>query len=450
MLKFFLRLFLPVVAGFAVACWLALEVQEHRFANAAETFHHEAVRGQVYSLVEQLRPLPAAARERELARIAPHYGLSLALLTPGSVAVSPDEAARLAAGRFIARDDYGEYIAPVPGNSNAPLQWLRLRLPPGPYLSPAALAATCLVIVLVVGGFVLAWAWPTWRDLEALKRAAQRMGDGDLGARTRISPRSSVYRLASDFDQMRERIAALVASQRDLSNAVSHEMRTPVSRLTFELDMLARETNPAARQALIGEMHDDLRELDALVGSWLAYARLEQRGARPALSAVPARDWLDGVLARVRHEAQAAGVNCRVVACGMPDIAIDARSMTHALLNLLRNAVRYAASQVEVGLTRDAAGNMLLSVADDGPGIAPADRARIFEPFTRLDESRQRATGGFGLGLAIVRRVARWHGGEVEVDDSRLGGARFLLQWPSPAINANNGPNNCAARAGPA
>jgi two-component system sensor kinase ParS len=112
-------------------------------------------------------------------------------------------------------------------------------------------------------------------------------------------------------------------------------------------------------------------------------------------------------------------------------VAIEPQFMARALLNLLRNAIRYARQRVEVSIEHTDNGRWRLCVDDDGPGIPAADRVRIFEPFTRLDEDRSRATGGFGLGLAIVRRVAEWHHGTVEASDSPLGGARFMLSWPA-------------------
>jgi two-component system sensor kinase ParS len=110
-------------------------------------------------------------------------------------------------------------------------------------------------------------------------------------------------------------------------------------------------------------------------------------------------------------------------------VELHPRYMSRALLNLVQNAVRYASQRVDIELKATAAGYELL-VDDDGGGIAEADRERVFEPFIRLDESRDRGTGGAGLGLAIVKRVAANHGGTIEIQDSPLGGARFVLRWP--------------------
>ncbi|MNS65580.1 Sensor protein RstB [compost metagenome] len=128
-------------------------------------------------------------------------------------------------------------------------------------------------------------------------------------------------------------------------------------------------------------------------------------------------------------EAGLLGVQCTVTQCDVDEVRLHSRYMTRALLNLLQNAIRHAGERVQVGLTSPAPHNYVLTVDDDGPGVPPADRERIFEPFIRLDESRARGTGGAGLGLAIVSRVARWHNGTAFVAESPLGGARFVISW---------------------
>ena len=111
------------------------------------------------------------------------------------------------------------------------------------------IAAVYSALGLLLCAFMLVWALPIWRDLEALKTAAQRMGQGDLQARARLSRHSSIGNLGETFNQMSERIGALISNQRELTNAVSHELRTPIARLSFELDMMGRERDEARARA---------------------------------------------------------------------------------------------------------------------------------------------------------------------------------------------------------
>ncbi|KAG0930265.1 hypothetical protein G6F31_017085 [Rhizopus arrhizus] len=159
---------------------------------------------------------------------------------------------------------------------------------------------------------MLVWALPIWRDLEALKTAAQRMGQGDLQARARLSRHSSIRNLGDTFNQMSDRIGALISNQRDLTNAVSHELRTPIARLSFELDMIDREADPEARKRLVEEMKSDVAELDSMASELLMYARLEHKSDDVALRAQDARGWLDSVVQHAAYEAGVSGVHCAV------------------------------------------------------------------------------------------------------------------------------------------
>ena len=148
-----------------------------------------------------------------------------------------------------------------------------------------------------------------------------------------------------------------------------------------------------------------------------------------------AQPWLASVAGAVALEAEAGHIDCAVAAEQVDTLMVEPRFMARAAINLLRNAIRHAHGRIAITLLQPDANHYWLVVDDDGPGVPAADRARIFEPFTRLDASRNRATGGFGLGLAIVRRIAEWHHGTVEVVDSPLGGARFIVSWTA-AIEA--------------
>jgi two-component system sensor kinase ParS len=143
---------------------------------------------------------------------------------------------------------------------------------------------------------------------------------------------------------------------------------------------------------------------------------------------IQAANWLDSVVGSVALEAEAAGVQLLIGDCRLDTVRIEPRFMARAVINLLRNAIRYAEQRVEVTLVRH--GDYYeVRVNDDGPGVPLEGREKIFEPFSRLDASRDRRTGGFGLGLALVRRVSQSHGGQVEVGESEWGGASFRMSW---------------------
>ncbi|PLR63383.1 two-component sensor histidine kinase [Pseudomonas sp. QC2] len=421
MLRLYIRLYIILALGLAGAIWLVNYTFDELLPEANETYNREALRGPAYGLVEQLRPLPGDARAARLSELQLHYGLHLKLVQRDDLALDPRERQLLAAGKLVVRGDFMEFIANIDGGP----QLLNIKLPEEPkwlYLWAYCLLGLSLAIVLYF------WVRPHWRDLEHIRLAAQRFGDNDLGSRILLPRRSTVRELAGHFNQMAERIESLIANQRELTNAVSHELRTPIARLSFELDQLKQQTDPRQRSELITDMYADLGELEEMVSELLTYASLERGATQVTRERIEAHSWLDSVIGSVALEAEAAGIQLSLRTCEVDVIQIEPRFMARAVINLLRNAVRYAERRVEVSLVKFGSGYEV-RVCDDGPGVPEEGRAKIFQPFTRLDASRDRRTGGFGLGLALVQRVSQWHGGQVQVLDSEWGGASFRMTW---------------------
>jgi two-component system sensor histidine kinase RstB len=209
---------------------------------------------------------------------------------------------------------------------------------------------------------------------------------------------------------------------------VSHELRTPLARLRFAIDALAGEDDPARREAAVQACERDLDELDALIDASLVFARLD-------LGAWQARPEPGDLAALLAHEARTLAplLEGRALSTALElpgPVCFDARLLPYAVRNGLRNAARHAHGRIALSAWREDA-DVLVAVDDDGEGIPPPQREAVFQPFRRLDRSRDRASGGFGLGLAIVARVMQQHGGQASVGDSPLGGARLLLRWPA-------------------
>ena len=354
----------------------------------------------------------------------PHYGLSLKLVEADQLALTPEEKAQLAQNVLVIRDSYTQFISNIDGGS----QVLSIKLPPEPSLMPFYIAAAYGMLAVLIGIVLFFWVRPHWRDLEKLRLAAERFGDNDLSARIQLSKRSNIRDLAEHFNLMAARIEGLIANQRELTNAVSHELRTPIARLSFELDQLKQLPDASQNRELIADMYADLGELEEMVSELLTYASLERGATVIKRENIQAANWLDSVVGSVALEAEAAGVQLLIGECRLDTVRIEPRFMARAVINLLRNAIRYAEQRVEVTLVRT--GDCYeVRVNDDGPGVPVHGREKIFEPFSRLDASRDRRTGGFGLGLALVRRVSQSHGGQVEVGDSPWGGASFRMTW---------------------
>ncbi|WP_330210913.1 ATP-binding protein [Pseudomonas sp. AM4(2022)] len=421
MLRLYLRLYLILALGLAGSIWLVNFGLDAYMPESNETYNREALRGPAWALVEQLRPVQAEARQARLDELQPHYGLRLKLVQRDNQQLSEREQKLLAAGQVVVREDFMKFLAPIDSGP----QLLEIKLPEEPkwlYLWAYGFLGVSLAIVLYF------WVRPHWRDLEHIRLAAQRFGDNDLGSRILLPSRSTVRSLAGHFNQMAERIEGLIANQRELTNAVSHELRTPIARLSFELDQLRQQSDPRQSRALINDMYADLGELEEMVSELLTYASLEPGATQVTRERIEAHSWLDSVIGSVALEAEAEGVQLSLRTCDVDVIQIEPRFMARAVINLLRNAIRYADRRVEVSLVKFGSGYEV-RVNDDGPGVPLEGRTKIFEPFLRLDASRDRRTGGFGLGLALVKRVSQWHGGQVEVQDSEWGGASFRMTW---------------------
>jgi signal transduction histidine kinase len=199
--------------------------------------------------------------------------------------------------------------------------------------------------------------------------------------------------------------------------------------MRFALEMLSETQALDERQRLWAMMEADLDELDQLIDTSLTYARFEREAPEAHFSSVRFSEWLADETESVRLLGRQLLVTVNTE--NLPEnlcIDLDRKAMPYALRNLLRNAFKYAGKQVMV--SAELLGEQIaIHVDDDGIGIPSSEREHVFSAFTRLDRSRDRSTGGYGLGLAIARRVLELHGGNAIAGDSPLGGARLSLYW---------------------
>ena len=342
--------------------------------------------------------------------------------------MSPSERERLREGQIAFRDRPGGgqvYLRKLKDSDRAlRIEWV------GAYEYLMLYYAIILGLVsLALCAILYRWAKPMWRDLEAMKSATARVGAGDFAVRADVRRSSLLEPIATGFNRMAERVQALLQSHRDLEQGVAHELRTPLAQLKFDLELARTSENAGDREARFTAMERDVTDLEELVNELLVLANL--REAPPYQPrALPARDVVGEVIRRAHEEMRATG---RSVAIEPPrnlpeTITCDGKYMSRALVNVLRNALRYANERVAVTVEK-AGGRTVISVDDDGPGVPPEERERLFDPFTRVEGSRGRESGGVGLGLAIVKSVAEWHGGEARISDSPLGGARVSISW---------------------
>ena len=285
---------------------------------------------------------------------------------------------------------------------------------------------------------------PMQRRLREVNYALHRMKSGDMTLRLPVDGTDEMASLATNYNSMSDHIQRLIEAQRELMRAVSHELRTPVARIRFGMEMLAEEDDYDYRLQQVDMIDKDIEALNTLIDEIMTYAKLEQ--------GTPSLDFekivLFEVLDQVIVETEALKTQKEIELLAPPiNLVVDAerRYLHRVVQNLVGNAVRYCDHKVIVSGGIDDAGMAYVQVEDDGAGVPEEERQRIFEAFARLDDSRTRASGGYGLGLSIVSRIAYWFGGKIAVDQSPiLGGARFTMSWPARRFNRSKNKINMA------
>ncbi|RRV08623.1 HAMP domain-containing protein [Stutzerimonas xanthomarina] len=400
-----------------------------------EQLSEQLARATIYLLIDELIRYPEAEQPQRLAELkkARGFGFDLELLTRDSANLDDDQRRRLDEGDTVmalARGgDAVRVFAAIAGTG-----WI-MQLGPlyqmNPY-PPQLLILIGLLGLSLIGLTVYLLVRQLEQRLSVLEGAATRIAAGNLETRVPDVGTDSVGRLAAAFNGMARHLQRLLAVQREMVSAVAHELRTPVARLRFGLEMSAEAQTDEARRKYLEGMDGDIDDLDALVDEMLVYSRLERGSPTLHFQQVDLGALVDqviGELAPLRADVSVSRGECTTAADGSCWAEAEPQYLRRALSNLITNAMRHAESRVQVSFTIDGQ-TVRLEVDDDGPGVPEVDWEKVFTPFLRLDDSRTRASGGHGLGLSIVRRIIYWHGGRSQLGHSDLGGARFSLVWP--------------------
>jgi two-component system, OmpR family, sensor histidine kinase RstB len=290
-----------------------------------------------------------------------------------------------------------------------------------------------LIVVIVVGAGIAIMLMLIWRELISLdfkrktfESITRQIARGRSGLPKGIPDSSGTLKeLAYSFDSMSSHIQRLLKVQREMINAISHELRTPIARLRFGLEVMKDEVEDDVAKT-IEALEGDVEELNTLVDEVLTYGKLEAGSLALNFKELSISQLVGDILQHNHLLLQHLDVEVNIDETDL--VLADEHHLSRALQNLILNASKYAAGKIVITFSHDEE-RWQLDIEDDGPGIAFEDRDKVFIPFQRLDNSRTRASGGYGLGLAIVQRIAFWHGGAVLIDASESGGAKFSLIW---------------------
>ncbi len=272
------------------------------------------------------------------------------------------------------------------------------------------------------------FAWYLTKPLRKVEMAIEKFGQGDFSARAHSTRRDELGQLAGTFDQMAERIQNLMVAERRLLLDISHELRSPLARLGVSIELARTGAN---RDAALDRIQKESDRLNALVGELLQATRAEVDPDTLRAQAVRLDELLADIVNDGSVEAAARGSVVHLDTPGPVTISGDVELLRRASENVIRNAIRYAPPEtsVDVKLTRDSSA-VHISVRDYGPGVPEEALSRIFDPFFRVEQDRNRTSGGVGLGLAIARRAVELHKGKLRARNSHPG---LLVEIALPA-----------------
>jgi signal transduction histidine kinase len=313
----------------------------------------------------------------------------------------------------------------------------RFRQPGGP--PPFFTAPRIAVSILIAGAVCYLLALYLTSPVKKLKAVVKQFAEGNLDVRVSPQLRNRQDELADlgrEFDHMAERIAALISAQKRLLADISHELRSPLARLTVALE-LARKNTTGKGIAALDRIELESERVNSLVGQLLALTRLESGAERVPPECLALEELVHQVIDDANYEAKPLHKEVKVLQLAACRVRGSSELLRSGIENVIRNAIRYTAegTAVEVSLTCPiGAGGAVLTVRDYGPGVPEAELAHIFEPFYRVGEARERSSGGVGLGLSIADRTVKLHGGTIRAENA-MGGLLITIELPVSASN---------------
>ncbi|MBT9558138.1 MAG: HAMP domain-containing protein [Myxococcales bacterium] len=482
MMPLLLRIALSVFVAFIVGL-IPIELWFNRFENDVRSALHIALKADVEAVAAELRALRPSERAVRLSHLQSAVAVPLQLME-GDTAIQPPAATPQAAETPTperanpggidappARGGLGPARGPLPppppfhpsipeppllppgmpddliASLGAPgyadisvdigdgqrLMVVGPRAPAGrrmPFQGPPPVLIGLMLVVVLVASLIV--GIPLIRRIRRVETALNALAAGDFSARVPVPRADTLGGLPVALNRCAERLERLFEARKELLEAVSHEIGTPLSRMRFQLELLATSSSEDAHRSRVDALAGEITELDALSSELVQW--VEADGAAIHAVAIPAEPFLPDLVAAEQFACERPLSVQVTVASGLVFHG-EPRQLGRALENVVRNALDYGREHVEVFASAEE-GGVLVIVRDDGLGIPEAARERVLQPFERLDRSRSRDRGGIGLGLAITRRIVERHGGRIVIATAPLGGAELRVWLPSHSATA--------------
>ncbi len=297
----------------------------------------------------------------------------------------------------------------------------------------AGISFEFLIVILISGLVIYILSLYLTKPLRSLSTAAKSIAEGHF--ETRVNPaiktrKDEMARLSQDFDHMAEQIEQLILSKERLLQDISHELRSPLARLQVALTLLKDKSSEDV-EPFIDRMELEIERLDDLIGDILALAKLQKPKQSYRMSEVNLGELINPIIQDANFEFEAKHVSANLSMTQTVKANINEKLMHHAIENVIRNALIYTKPEttVDVAVTEDT-DEILITIADRGQGVPEENLHTIFSPFFRVDDSREKKTGGFGLGLAIAFKAVDVHHGNIKAENRPDGGLIITIELP--------------------
>ena len=322
---------------------------------------------------------------------------------------------------------YGKHVVVVVSDGQRPYRLIALLDPPS--FNFISIVPYFLPILIVLAGLCLLLASNLALPLKKLAITVDRFGSGDLDVRADLRRKDEIGELANAFNQMADRITTLLTAERRLLQDISHELRSPLARLSFAVE-LVRTTDD--REIAVARLRKEIDRLTGLVSGLIQVTQAEGEGSSLPLAEVSVQKLISEIVDDCQVEAFAKGSGVVFRSQYPESLPMDAELMRRAIENVVRNAIRFSPKGTEVEVSTEHERDRLhIRVRDYGPGVPPEMLDRIFVPFFRVDTSRNPSGGGVGLGLSIAQRAVRLHGGEIRARNASPG-LEVTIDLPCP------------------
>ena len=294
----------------------------------------------------------------------------------------------------------------------------------------SSIVLTFFSFILILMGSALILVYPMIKRIRKIQATCQQVSEGDYSVRCDDHKRDSFGLLAQHIDNMTASIEQHLGQQKALLQAVAHEIRTPLARIRFSIEMLDISEDDEYGMAKLNSIDEDLTEIENLIKELSYFNYVDAGRGRQNFESSAVKDLIDAVIHQRALDLKTFDVSVNGITEDML-LEADPNAFRRVIGNLLSNAARYAKEKIQVNVAYSEDKQYIeVAVDDDGPGIPVDKREDVFTPFMCLEKSRSKAMGGFGLGLAIAHRIMKIHSGTIEVKDSPLGGCRMFTRWP--------------------